>query len=59
MLGENSEMGIPSSVLHAVEPLALIPLGGHPLYDDQILCSGLEVLLLFTFVLYLPSNLCL
>lgn len=47
MLGENSEMGIPSSILHAVEPLALTSLGAHPLYDDQMLCSGLEVLLHF------------
>lgn len=41
MLGENSEMGILSSVLHTVEPLALTPLGGHPLYDYQMLYSGL------------------
>lgn len=54
MLGENSEMGIPSSILHAVKPLALIPLGGHPLSDYQMLCSGLCY---FTFILYLLSNL--
>lgn len=59
MRGENSEMGIPSSILHAVEPLALTPLGSHPLYDDQMLCSGLcylSSLLLSIFFLIFTSE---
>lgn len=33
MLEENSEMGTPSSIVCAVEPLAITPLSVHPLYD--------------------------
>lgn len=60
MLRENSEMGIPSSILHAVEPLALTPLGGHPLYDYQTSCSVYATSLHFCSLLScLLSNLCL
>lgn len=61
MLGENSEMGTPSSIIHAVEPLALTPLTFHPLYDYQILCNlGLYYFSKFCSVFSYPiSSLCL
>lgn len=33
MLGENSAMGTPSSIIDAVERLGLTPLSIQPLYD--------------------------